>query len=60
MKHAYLILAHSNFDQLQILLNLLDYPDNDFFIHIDKKSKLPQMPFKTKYSHVNMYHEIFI
>lgn len=40
MKHAYMILCHSNFDQLKILLSLLDYPDNDIFIHVDKKSRL--------------------
>ena len=36
-KHAYLIIAHNKFDQLQILLNLLDDPRNDIYLHIDKK-----------------------
>lgn len=40
MKHAYLIIAHSNLKQLQQLLLLLDDPRNDIYIHIDKKSKL--------------------
>lgn len=36
-KHAYLIVAHDKFDQLAFLLSLLDHPQHDFFIHIDKK-----------------------
>ncbi|OCS87062.1 beta-1,6-N-acetylglucosaminyltransferase [Caryophanon latum] len=41
MKHAYLIMAHNNFEQLLILLELLDFPDNVIFIHVDKKSEVP-------------------
>ena len=37
--HAYLILAHSNFGQLKKLVELLDDPRNDIFIHIDGKAK---------------------
>ena len=37
-KHAYLIIAHNKFDQLQILLDLLDDPRNDIYLHVDKKS----------------------
>lgn len=36
-KHAYLIMAHSNFSILKKLLKLLDDRRNDIFIHIDKK-----------------------
>ena len=39
-KHAYLILAHSQFNQLAFLISLLDHQDNDIFIHIDKKSNI--------------------
>ncbi len=39
-KHAYLILAHSQFNQLAFLVSLLDHQDNDIFIHIDKKSNI--------------------
>ena len=39
-KHAYLILAHSQFNQLAFLVSLLDHQDNDIFIHIDKKSDI--------------------
>ena len=37
-KHAYLIMAHNKFDQLQILLELLDDPRNDIYLHVDKKA----------------------
>ncbi len=37
--HAYLIMAHNNFNILEKLLKLLDYKDNDIYIHIDKKVK---------------------
>ena len=36
-KHAYLIMAHSNVNQLKKLLHCLDYEDNDIFIHFDAK-----------------------
>ena len=39
MKHAYLIMAHSNWTILRLLLCLLDYENHDIFLHIDKKSK---------------------
>lgn len=38
-KHAYLIMAHNNFDFLKKELLLLDDERNDIFIHIDKKAK---------------------
>ncbi|WPX41442.1 beta-1,6-N-acetylglucosaminyltransferase [Akkermansia sp. N21116] len=37
MKFAYLILAHHNFLQLQLLLDLLDDERNDIYAHLDKK-----------------------
>lgn len=37
-KHAYLIIAHNNWEQLQFLLDLLDDPRNDFFLLIDAKA----------------------
>jgi len=44
MKHAYLILAHSNWELLQILLNCLDDSRNDIYVHIDAKvDKLPEL-----------------
>lgn len=38
-RHAYLIIAHNNFAQLQTLLSLLDDSRNDIYLHIDKKSR---------------------
>lgn len=37
MKHAYLILAHHEFDILQKLVTALDDERNDIYIHVDKK-----------------------
>ena len=37
-KHAYLIMAYNNWDQLSLLISLIDDPRNDIFIHIDKRS----------------------
>ena len=38
-KHAYLIMAHQNFDFLKELLLALDDARNDIYLHIDKKVK---------------------
>lgn len=44
MKHAYLIIAHSQFDLLQRLASVLDDKRNDIFVHVDKKvAKLPEL-----------------
>lgn len=39
MKHAYLIMCHSNFEQLLKLLTALDNVNNDIYIHVDAKVK---------------------
>lgn len=36
-KHAYMVIAHNNFEQLGTLLSLLDDKRNDIFVHIDEK-----------------------
>ena len=41
MKHAFLIIAHDNYEQLNFLISLLDNQLNDIYIHIDKKSPPP-------------------
>lgn len=38
-KHAYLIIAHSNFEILELLVQSIDDPRNDIFVHIDAKAK---------------------
>ena len=37
-KHAYLIMAHNNFEQLKMLIDVLDNPRTDIYIHIDIRS----------------------
>lgn len=37
-KHAYCIMAHGNWEQLQMLITALDDERNDIFLHIDKKA----------------------
>ena len=39
MRNAWLILAHNEFAVLQLLLQKLDSPDSDFYIHFDRKVK---------------------
>lgn len=47
MKHAYLILAHNEFEMLQRLLDQLDHPSNDVFVHIDAKvARLPELSMR--------------
>lgn len=41
MKHAYLIMAHNQWEHLTQLIAALDHPNNDIYLHIDKKSALP-------------------
>ena len=36
-KHAYCIMAHGGWEQLQMLVNALDDERNDIYLHIDKK-----------------------
>jgi hypothetical protein len=36
-KHAYLIIAHKNDKTFKTLIEMLDYKDNDIFIHMDAK-----------------------
>lgn len=38
-RHAYLILAHKNFGQLRKLIELLDDPRNDIYVHVDGKAR---------------------
>lgn len=47
MKHAYLIIAHNEFDILKLLVESIDDSRNDIYIHFDKKVKrLPQISTK--------------
>lgn len=55
MKHAYLIIAHDRPAELGALIDALDYPGNEIFLHIDAKSTMNLRPFigRTKYSPLN-------
>lgn len=39
-KHAYLIMAHTQFQQVAKLVSLIDDSENDIYLHIDKKYKM--------------------
>ena len=59
-KHAYLIVAHTNWWMLEKLIRALDYQDNDIFLHIDKKVKdFPLEYFQglCQYSNIFIYRE---
>ncbi len=38
-KHAFLVIAHKNDKTFKTLIQMLDYKDNDIFVHMDAKSK---------------------
>lgn len=38
-KHAYLIIAHNQFELLKTLMCAIDYPENDIYVHVDAKEK---------------------
>ena len=47
MKHAYLIIAHNEFEVLKRLVSALDDARNDIYVHIDKKVKtMPELHAK--------------
>ena len=39
-KQAYLLMAHSNLEQLNFLIRSLDSEFSDIFLHLDAKSKI--------------------
>lgn len=49
MRHAYLIMAYTNFDQLGTLLRLLDDDRNDLYLHIDAKTPRTEVPDLRRY-----------
>ena len=54
-KHAYLIIAHEQLEQLSILIEMLDDARNDIFLHIDKKFKtfdFSKIKNRIKYSNI--------
>lgn len=60
-RHAYLIMAHHNFEQLKVLVELLDDPRNDIYLHIDKKAaNFDPKTIKSKYSTLYFVDPIFV
>ena len=55
MIFAYLIMAHDNEEQLYILIDALDYRENDIYLHIDKKCNLNISTFSTKNAKLHIY-----
>ncbi len=53
-KHAYLIIAHEKEDLLLYLIKQLDHPDNDIYIHIDKKAPFDGHSYSVKYSKLHI------
>jgi hypothetical protein len=55
-KHAYLIIAHNEFNLLKKLIILLDDPRNDIYVHVDKKAQDFQIDqFHAVTSHARLY-----
>lgn len=58
-KHAYLIIAHNEFEILEKLIDLLDDERNDLYVHIDKKVKRSLIPeLKVSNSHLEIISPI--
>lgn len=54
-RHAYLIMAHRDFTQLRVLLELLDDPRNDIYLHLDRRA--PRLRGDApKLRHAGMYY----
>ena len=51
-RHAYLIIAHTNWEQLQKLVSLLDDERNDIYIHIDKKVNIEDLKLHAEKSSI--------
>lgn len=54
MRHAFLIIAHSNFDILEKQIELLNDERSDFYIHIDQKAKFDIDSFNSKFSNASI------
>ena len=63
MKHAYLIMAHDNFEQLKLLIKALDHPRTDLFIHIDPKanfSDFEDLKLNATHSYVDVFSSVSV
>lgn len=55
MKHAFIIIAHSQFEILEAQIQILDSFGNDFYLHIDKKVKADLSYLKNIAKKSNVY-----
>ena len=61
MRHAYLIMAHNNIEQLNTLLKLLDSEYSDLYVHIDIKSSIKEEDiYSPSQSNLYFYKEISV
>lgn len=63
MRHAYLIMAHSDFYLLKRLIQAIDNPDGDIFLHLDASKEYPdedieELTQSVKYSKLSVFSEI--
>lgn len=54
-RHAYLILAHKNFSQLEKLISLLDDPRNDIYVHVDRRARFDKSRFENLCEHSSLF-----
>ena len=54
-KFAYLIICHKNIDQVKKLLQLLDDPENDLYIHWDKKKHIDSLELQQVLKYSKLY-----
>lgn len=62
-KHAYLIMAFSEYEQLKMLIETLDYPGNDIYVHIDKRSpdvSADYLQGDVRYSNIKIFRDFKI
>ena len=55
MKHAYLIIAHNEFELLKLLIDRIDDARNDIYIHIDQKTNTEGLELR---AHHQFYQSI--
>lgn len=58
MRHAYLIIANKNWHLLNLLLETLDAPENDFYLLIDRKVK--ETSQNLVYTHLRYSRIVFL
>ena len=63
MRHAYLIMAHSDFYLLKRLIQTIDNPDGDIFLHLDASKEyldedIEGLTQSVKYSKLSVFSEI--